>query len=170
MAPSLRGEFKRRSHKTFDMHERHKRLHLTAAAMLAATLLGTISQALASSADVLSAEVALNNAVLAHDTTTAGNYLTADYTLTTGSGKVLDKATLLAIVGDRKNTLRTNRSHDERVRMYGAATAIITGVVEEAGTNDGNPFDIQLPFTDTWVFQNGKWMQAAGHASMPLKT
>lgn len=125
------------------------------------------SRASASAADVLSTEVLLNNAILAHDVATAGQYLTDDYTLTLASGKVLDRAALLAKVADRSFTLTTNRSHDERVRMYGDTTAIITGVVEEAGTQSGSHFDIQLPFTDTWVFQNGRWLQAAGHASIP---
>jgi Domain of unknown function (DUF4440) len=107
---------------------------------------------------------------MAHDVATAGSYLTGDYTLTTGSGKVLDRAALLAIVADPSTTLTTNRSHDEHVRMYGDSTAIVTGIVEEAGTNNGKAFDIQLPFTDTWVLQNGKWLQAAGHASAPLKS
>ncbi len=128
------------------------------------------SRAFASAADVLSTEVLLNNAILAHDVATAGQYLTDDYTLTLASGKVLDRAALLGIVADRSVTMTTNRSHDERVRMYGDTTAIITGIVEEAGTQNGSRFDIQLPFTDTWVFQNGKWMQAAGHASTPVKS
>jgi hypothetical protein len=127
------------------------------------------SRASASAADVLSAEVLLNNAVLAHDVATAGQYLTDDYTLTLASGKVLDRAALLALVADRSVALTTNRSHDEHVRMYGDATAIVTGIVEEAGTQNGSSFDIQLPFTDTWVLQDGKWRQAAGHASTPAK-
>jgi hypothetical protein len=127
------------------------------------------SRASASAADVLSAEVLLNNAVLAHDAATAGHYLTDDYTLTLASGKVLDRAALLAIVADPSVTLTTNRSHDEHVRLYGDATAIVTGIVEEAGTQNGSPFDIQLPFTDTWVLHGGKWLQAAGHASTPAK-
>jgi hypothetical protein len=141
---------------------------IPAIAIVAFSLLAT-SQASASPADVLSTEVLLNNAILAHDAATAGQYLTEDYTLTLASGKVLDRAALLAIVADRSVTLTTNRAHDEHVRMYGDATAIITGIVEEAGTQNGSPFDIQLPFTDTWVLQNGKWLQAAGHASTPTK-
>ena len=104
---------------------------------------GDRSRASASAADVLSTEVLLNNAILAHDAATAGQYLTDDYTLTLASGKVLDRAALLAIVADRSVTLTTNRSHDEHVRMYGDATAIVTGIVEEAGTQNGSPFDIQ---------------------------
>jgi hypothetical protein len=146
----------------------HNRLLLTLVLFTVLSL--TIgSRAPASAADVLSAEVLLNNAVLARDVATAGEYFTDDYTLTLASGKVLDKAALLAIVADRSVTLTTNRSHDEHVRMYGDATAIITGIVEEAGTKNGSAFDIQLPFTDTWVLQNGKWLQAAGHASTPTK-
>jgi hypothetical protein len=146
----------------------YKRLLVTTAIFTVLSL-AIASRASASAADVLSAEVLLNNAVLAHDVATAGQYLTDDYTLTLASGKVLDRAALLAIVADRSVTLTTNRSHDEHVRMYGDATAIITGIVEEAGTQNGSPFDIQLPFTDTWVLQDGKWRQAAGHASTPAK-
>jgi Domain of unknown function (DUF4440) len=140
---------------------------LLAIAIFAVLSLAIGSRASASATDVLSAESLLNDAVLAHDVATAGRYLTDDYTLTLASGKVLDRAALLAIVGDRSVTLTTNRSHDEHVRMYGDATAVVTGIVEEAGTQNGKPFDIQLPFTDTWVLQNGKWLQAAGHASTP---
>ena len=139
-------------------------------AIVAFALLATVSRASASAADVLSAEVLLNNAILAHDAATAGQYLTGDYTLTLASGKVLDRAALLAMIADRSVTLTTNRSHDEHVRMYGDATAIVTGIVEEAGTQNGTAFDIQLPFTDTWVLENGTWLQAAGHASTPAKS
>jgi hypothetical protein len=148
---------------------RYNRLLLTIATFTVLSL-AIGSRASASAADVLSTEVLLNNAILAHDVVTAGQYLTDDYTLTLASGKVLDRASLLAMVADRSFTLTTNRSHDERVRMYGDTTAVITGVVEEAGTQNGSHFDIQLPFTDTWVFQNGKWLQAAGHASTPAKS
>jgi hypothetical protein len=143
---------------------------LPAIAIFTVLSLAIGSRASASVADVLTAEVSLNDAILAHDVATAGHYLTDDYTLTLASGKVLDREALLAIVADRSVTLTTNRSHDERVRMYGDATAIVTGIVEEAGTQNGRPFDIQLPFTDTWVLQNGKWLQAAGHASTPAKS
>ncbi len=146
----------------------YKRL-LLSTAIFTVLSLAIGSRASASAADVLSAEVLLNNAVLAHDVATAGHYLTDDYTLTLASGKVLDRAALLALVADRSVTLTTNRSHDEHVRMYGDATAIVTGIVEEAGTQNGSPFDIQLPFTDTWVLQDGEWRQAAGHASTPAK-
>jgi Domain of unknown function (DUF4440) len=165
----LAGKFTRIA-KGVSMYLFFRRFAFTTAALLALLPAAMSSTALASSSDVLAAEVALNNAVLAHDAATAGRYLTDDYTLTTGSGKVIDRASLLAIVSDPATTLSTNRSHDEHVRMYGDATAVIVGIVEEAGTNNGKAFDIQLPFTDTWVLQNGTWRQAAGHASSPLKT
>jgi hypothetical protein len=119
--------------------------------------------------DVLAADAALNHAVPAHDTRTTGNYITGDYTLTLGSGKFMTRRKFLAFVADRSVTLTVNRGHDELVRFYGTSTAIVTGIVEEAGHAGANPFDIQVPFTDTWVLQGGRWRQAAGHGSSPLK-
>jgi len=119
--------------------------------------------------DVLAADATLNHAVLMHDTRTTGDYITDDYTLTLGSGKLMTRAAFLALVADRSVTLTVNHSHDERVRFYGASTAIVTGVVEEAGRTDTNAFYMQVPFTDTWVLQGGRWRQAAGHGSAPLK-
>jgi hypothetical protein len=139
-------------------------------ALLTVLSLAPGAPAPAAATDVLTAETALNNAMMAHDVASAGRYLTDDYTLTLASGKVLDRAALLAIATDRSIALTTNRSHDEHVRMYGDSTAIVTGVVEEAGTQSGVHFDIQLPFTDTWVRQDGTWRQAAGHASTPKPT
>jgi hypothetical protein len=119
--------------------------------------------------DLLAADATLNHAVLAHDTRTTGRYITDDYTLTLGSGKLMTRAEFLAFVADRSVTLTVNRSYGERVRLYGTSTAIVTGVVEEAGHAGANAFDIHVPFTDTWVVQGGRWRQAAGHGSSPLK-
>src|SRR4029077_9654800 len=99
--------------------------------------------------DILAADATLNHAVLAHDTRTTGEYITGDYTLTLGSGKLMTRAEFLAFVADRSVPLTVNNSHDRRVRFYGTSTAIVTGIVEEAGHAGANAFDIQVPFTDT---------------------
>jgi hypothetical protein len=117
------------------------------------------------SAAVFQAEVALNNAVAAHDTKTVATMITDDYTLGFSNGKLYDHDTFLNIVADPSFVYTVNRARDEAVRFYGDDVAVVTGVLIEQGTYKNQPVSMQVRFTDTWYRKGGAWLEAAGQAA-----
>ena len=69
------------------------------------------------SAAVFQAEVALNNAVAAHDVKTIASMITNDYTLGFSNGKLYDRDTFLKAVADPALVVTENRARDEAVRF-----------------------------------------------------
>ena len=55
-----------------------------------------------------------------------------------------------------------------KVEMY-ATTAIVTGTYHTKGTYGTKPYEHFGRFTDTWVFQDGKWLCVASHTSLLKK-
>ena len=47
--------------------------------------------------------------------------------------------------------------------------AVITGVYHTQGTYKGKPYDHTGRFTDTWVFDMGKWQCVSSHTSLLKK-
>lgn len=54
------------------------------------------------------------------------------------------------------------------VEFYGV-TAIVTGDYHTKGTYGTKPYEHFGRFTDTWVFQDGKWLCVASHSSLVKK-
>ena len=55
------------------------------------------------------------------------------------------------------------------MRLYGADTAVVTGITWVAGTTkSGHDFELRARFTDTYVRQDGRWRLAASQASSAL--
>jgi hypothetical protein len=48
-------------------------------------------------------------------------------------------------------------------------TAVVTGDYHTKGTSGGKPYDHNGRFTDTWIFQDGKWLCVASHSSLVKK-
>jgi hypothetical protein len=48
-------------------------------------------------------------------------------------------------------------------------TAIITGIDHAKGTYQNKPYDHVGRFTDTWVYDTGKWQCVASHTSLIKK-
>jgi hypothetical protein len=55
-----------------------------------------------------------------------------------------------------------------KVEMY-ATTAIVIGNYHTKGTYGGKPYEHTGRFTDTWVFQDGRWLCVASHSSLLKK-
>jgi hypothetical protein len=54
------------------------------------------------------------------------------------------------------------------VEMY-TSTAVVTGDYNTKGLYGGKPYEHFGRFTDTWVFQDGKWLCVASHSSLVKK-
>ncbi|HZQ94663.1 MAG TPA: nuclear transport factor 2 family protein [Candidatus Sulfotelmatobacter sp.] len=87
---------------------------------------------------------------------------------TTSEGKVIDRATALAMAKAMKYS--SADYDDVKVTVFGD-TAIATGGFKGKGTDSsGKPFDTNERWTDTWVkMANGKWQCVASQATSLLK-
>jgi ketosteroid isomerase-like protein len=83
-------------------------------------------------------------------------------------GEVSDKQKFLADIKDPlyKPTLATIQ--DVKMNFFGD-TAVVTGIYHTQGTYQGKPYDHVGRFTDTWIFDMGKWQCVASHTSLLKK-
>jgi ketosteroid isomerase-like protein len=138
--------------------------------LLAATL---IARSSTTEADVdrtklLALENAWNQAQLHHDADAVGQLLPESYVYTDYDGTVMNKARFLKDLEDPNYhaTLLTNT--DMQVIPYSNA-AIVVGTYHSKGTYKGKPFDHTGRFTDTWVYQDRKWLCVATHTNLIAK-
>lgn len=99
-----------------------------------------------------------------HDVEGVRKFLTDDYTLTDSKGIVTTKQDDLDdFLKDRiRYTVFANKNM--KVRLYPGA-AIVIGQTIVQGTAQGKSFDVEVQFTDTLVYDGGRWRLAAGHVS-----
>ena len=57
---------------------------------------------------------------------------------------------------------------DLKVNLYHNA-GVVTGVYHTKGSYNGKPYDHLGRFTDTWIFNDGKWECVASHTSLLKK-
>lgn len=90
------------------------------------------------------------------------------FTDTEWDGEVSDKTKFLADIRDPLFKPSSANIQDVKVNLYGD-TAVIIGVYHTKGTYQGKPYDHVGRFTDTWIFENGKWLCVASHTSLVKK-
>jgi ketosteroid isomerase-like protein len=106
----------------------------------------------------------LSQAILAHDVASAAELYDDDFLLTVAGGRFKRKADMLADIGNPAVKLSVCDTTGVTVRVRGR-TAVLTGLLKQAGTVNDRPIDVRLHVTDTWVNVDGKWLLLAGHAS-----
>jgi len=79
-------------------------------------------------------------------------------------GAVSNRDKFLADFRDPKFKPSFMNIQNVEVEIYGAA-AIVTGDYHTKGLYAGKPYEHLGRFTDTWVFQDGKWVCVASHSS-----
>jgi hypothetical protein len=94
--------------------------------------------------------------------------ISARFINTEYDGEVSDRDKFLADIKDPqfKPTVLTIR--DVKVNLF-HETAIVTGTYHTKGTYDSKPYEHLGRFTDTWVFEGGRWMCVASHTSLLKK-
>ena len=141
----------------------YRRLFVLAAGLIVA--LGAVRVSASPREDVLSAERALNAAIVRHDSAVVENLIARDYTLTLSDGALYDRSAFLALVRDPNIVYASNDAHDQSVRFYGGSSAIITGILDVRATFGTRDIRLHMRYTDTWEMQHGRWVQVAGHSS-----
>jgi ketosteroid isomerase-like protein len=103
-------------------------------------------------------------AVERNDAEGMARILADDFVLIGGKGKVFTKEDLLAEARQGNVVYEYQRDANQKVRVWGD-TAVITAMLEAKGTEDGQPFDYTLWFSDTYVRTPEGWRYVLGQAS-----
>jgi hypothetical protein len=83
-------------------------------------------------------------------------------------GEVSDRDKFLADIKDPQFEPTMMNIRDVKVNLYRDA-AVVTGIYQTKGTYSGKPYEHMGRFTDTWIFENGKWLCVASHTSLLKK-
>jgi ketosteroid isomerase-like protein len=83
-------------------------------------------------------------------------------------GEVSEREKFLSDIKDPEFKPNAMNIHDVKVNVF-RDTAIVTGVYHAKGTYSGKAYEHTGRFTDTWIFENGKWLCVASHTSLLKK-
>ncbi len=113
-------------------------------------------------------ENAWNQAQLHRDAKALQGLVSENYVYTDTDGTQMNKQQFLADIQDAsfKTTLSTNE--DVRVFLYENA-AVVVGTYHTKGLYRNKAIDHWGRFTDTWLFQKGRWQCVATHTNLIKK-
>jgi hypothetical protein len=109
-----------------------------------------------------------NQAQLSRDATAIASMIGDKFVNTEYDGEVSDRGKFLADFADPKFQPSIMGIDDVKVQMY-STTAIVTGTYHTKGTYGAKPYEHFGRFTDTWVYQDNKWLCVASHTSLLKK-
>jgi hypothetical protein len=114
---------------------------------------------------LIALENAWNQAQLHHDANAVGQLLPETFVYTDYDGTVMNKAKFLEDVKDPNYRASLITNDEVQVFSYSNA-AIVVGTYHSKGIYKGKAFDHRGRFTDTWLFDNGKWQCVATHTNL----
>lgn len=117
---------------------------------------------------IIALEHSWNQAELQHAPSALDLFLSDDFIITQPDGSLMNKEQFKNSVADKSYHYDILTSGDFKVRIMGD-TALVTGSYHEKGKDKKVPFDRWGRFTDTWLFQKGKWICLASHDSLPVQ-
>jgi hypothetical protein len=109
-----------------------------------------------------------NQAQVSRDATAVASMIGDKFTNTEWDGEVSDRGKFLADFADPQFQPSMMNIADLKVEMY-ASTAVVTGSYHTKGTYHAKEYEHFGRFTDTWVFQDDKWLCVASHTSLVKK-
>lgn len=109
-----------------------------------------------------------NEAQVNRDSSALDALVSSRFVNTEWDGELSDKQRFLADIKDPLFKPALANIQDVKMNFFGD-TAVITGVYHTQGTYRGKPYDHVGRFTDTWVFDLGKWQCVASHTSLLKK-
>jgi hypothetical protein len=109
-----------------------------------------------------------NQAQLGRDATAIASMIGDRFVNTEFDGEVSNRGQFLAEFADPKFRPSLMNIEDVTVEMY-PGTAIVTGTYHTKGVSGTKPYEHFGRFTDTWIFQAGKWLCVASHSSLRKK-
>ncbi len=108
-------------------------------------------------------EAQVNRDAPALDQLVSSRFVNTEY-----DGQVSDKQRFLADIRDPLFRPTLANIQDVRMNFFGD-TAVVIGTYHTQGTYEGKPYDHVGRFTDTWIFEMGKWQCVASHTSLIRK-
>lgn len=109
-----------------------------------------------------------NEAQVSRDSSALQGMIADRFVNTEWDGEVSDHDKFLADIRDPRFKPVALTIQDVKVSSY-RDTAIITGVYHAKGTYQGKAYDHIGRFTDTWIYESGKWECVASHTSLLKK-
>ena len=109
-----------------------------------------------------------NEAQVHRDSSALDALVSSRFINTEWDGELSDKQRFLADIKDPLFKPALAQISDVKMNFFGE-TAVITGIYHTPGSYTGKPYDHVGRFTDTWVFDLGKWQCVASHTSLLKK-
>jgi len=103
-------------------------------------------------------------AVERNDAATMEKILADDFALVTGRGKVFRKADLLEEARSGRFQYEIQSDSMRTVRVWGG-TAVVTALLHAKGSENGEPFDYQVWFSDTYARSPHGWRYVLGQSA-----
>jgi hypothetical protein len=134
--------------------------------MLAALLLSSAATAADLPADLAKAVKDYDEAQVHGNKAELQRLVADDYTLVNSSGRVQNKAELIADYTTPGYKIEPFEIQ-QPVEKAWSDGAVMGGVVDLRGIDGGKPFAVTLRFADIWAKRNGKWQVVYTHVSKP---
>jgi len=106
-----------------------------------------------------------NEAQVNRDSAALDALVSSRFVNTEWDGEISDKQKFLADIKDPRFKPAQANIQDLKMNFFGE-TAVVTGIYHTQGTYQGKSYDHVGRFTDTWVFDQGKWQCVASHTSL----
>jgi hypothetical protein len=134
--------------------------------MLAALLLSLAGNAADMPADLAKAVKDYDEAQVHGNKAELQRLVADDYTLVNSSGRVQNKAELIADYTTPGYKIEPFEIQQPVEKVWSDG-AVMGGVVDLRGIDGGKPFAVTLRFADIWAKRNGKWQVVYTHVSKP---
>ena len=134
--------------------------------LIAASLLGSLSNAADLPADLAKAVKDYDEAQIHGNKAELQRLVADDYTLVNSSGRIQSKAELIADYTAPGYKIEPFEIQQPVEKVWSDG-AVMGGVVDLRGTEGGKPFAVKLRFADIWAKRNGKWQVIYTHVSRP---
>jgi hypothetical protein len=142
-------------------------------ALIAGADAATPDASQASAKSALSAEEAINRAILTSNADTLEALLADDWIVVSGFGAIAERSPFIAYVREGDFTRKKMILSEPRVRLYGNTAVITThldaagrSIVESNGKIVSHCFDVKERQTDVLVRQNGGWKSVLLHETV----
>jgi hypothetical protein len=122
----------------------------------------------AKTSNLIALERMWNQAQVSRDATAIAGMIGDKFINTEYDGEVSNRGKFLSEFADPKFQPSLMSSQNLEVATY-PNTAIVTGDYHTKGVYGGKPYEHFGRFTDTWVFEDGKWLCVASHSSLMKK-
>jgi ketosteroid isomerase-like protein len=113
---------------------------------------------------VMAVTQAACDALLRGDIAELRRLLTPDFTLVGSDASIQTREQLLDEVRSGEPQYEVFRNHGMAARIYGDA-AVVHGITTLKGLAGGEPFSVDVRFTDTLIRVDGEWRMATSHVT-----